>query len=266
MKIESLYIYPIKSCGGIRLEGVRLTPRGFQHDREFVVIDQKGMFVSQRSVPRMCLIKTCLRDNTLVVNAPGMPEAIIVLDVEEGVRREVTVWGDRCYGLDQGDDLADWFGTFLGQTGRLVRYTARHPRRRKSSYLRRSVSIRFTDAYPLLIISQESLSDLNRRLSEPLPMNRFRPNIVVSGGEPYAEDRWYEIAVNGIRLQGATQCVRCAVTTVDQATSERTKEPLQTLSQYRKPGKGVLFGRNFIALDSGFVQSGSPVQVTEHYY
>ena len=158
--------------------------------------------------------------------------------------------------------MAQAFSSFLAKPVRLVRFVPQNPRLRMSSHLGERVSISFADAYPLLIISEASLRDLNRRLPtrhEPLEMNRFRPNIVISHSLPYAEDEWQAISVNGVLLRGANQCVRCATTLVDQATGRTGKEPLRTLGKYRKTPKGVVFGRNFIHLGEGRIHRGDIV-------
>ena len=256
VRVSSLYIYPIKSCGGIRVPEIILTPHGPQYDRQFVLINDKGKFLSQRDFQetKMCLIETELRDETLLVRAPNMPEIGVSLEPREGPIVGVTLHSDTCLGLDQGDALAEWFSEVIGSKCRLIGYAEKYPRLRESDFLGRKIHISFADSYPLLIISEESLGDLNSRLAEPLPMNRFRPNIVVSGCKPYAEDQWQEIRVGNVKLQGAKQCVRCAIPTTDQTTGKRSKEPLRTLAKYRKTSEGVVFGRNYLHLNEGIIR------------
>lgn len=263
MEIAQLFIYPIKSCGGIRVEELSLLPYGPRHDRQFVIVDETGQAITQREEPRLSLVGTTFWDTRfLVAYIPGTEGLLIRLKREEGNEREAVVWGDTCKGLDEGDEIAEAFSTFLSRSVRLVRYLPQNPRLRMSSHLGERVSISFADAYPLLVISEASLADLNRRLPErkwPLEMNRFRPNIVIGHTRPYEEDKWQAIAVNGVLLRGVNQCVRCATTLVDQATGKVGKEPLRTLGKYRKTPKGVVFGRNFIHLGEGTIRRGDVV-------
>ncbi len=263
MEISQLFIYPIKSCGGIGVEELNLLSYGPQYDRQFVIVDSDGKAITQREEPRLSLVKTTFWDTRfLVAYIPGTEGLLIRLKREDGEEREAVVWGDTCKGLDEGDEIAEAFSSFLGKSVRLVRYVPTNPRLRMSSHLSERVSISFADAYPLLVISEASLADLNRRLPErkwPLEMNRFRPNIVIGHSRPYEEDEWQAISVNGVLLRGANQCVRCATTLVDQTTGRVGKEPLRTLGKYRKTEKGVIFGRNFIHLGEGTIRKGSPV-------
>lgn len=265
IRVASLHIYPIKSCGGIRVPEIILTPHGPKCDRQFVLVDQEGKFLSQRDFKetKMCLIETDIRDETLLVRAPGMPEIGISLDSTGGSITEVALYRDTCLGFDQGDMLAEWFSDFLGHKCRLVRYSDEFPRLRESVSLGRAISVSFADAYHLLITSAESLWDLNERLKDPISMDRFRPNVVVSGCEPYEEDFWDEIEVGGVMLQGASQCVRCSITTTDQSTGERNKstEPLRTLVTYRRSKEGALFGKYYLNLNEGVMREGDLVQV-----
>lgn len=258
MEIASLFIYPIKSCGEIRVEELNLLPYGPQHDRQFVIVDAEGKAITQREEPRLSTVLPALGRDQLFVYLPGRSRGLVLpLEREVGEEREAVVWGDTCRGLDEGVEVAYEFSSFLGRECRLVRYVPENPRLRMSSHLGERISISFADAYPLLVISQASLADLNQRLPaghRPLLMKRFRPNVVIGGVGPYEEDEWSTISVNGVRLQGANQCVRCATTLVDQATGESGKEPLRTLNQYRKTPKGVVFGRNFVHLDEGIIR------------
>ena len=258
LKISKLFIYPIKSCAGIEVEELRLLPYGSEYDRQFVIVDGDGKAITQREEPRLSLVRTTFWDTRfLVAHIPATEGLLIRLKREDGEEREAVVWGDTCKGLDEGDEIAEALSTFLGRAVRLVRYVPTNPRLRMSSYLGERVSISFADAYPLLIISEASLRDLNRRLPAkhlPLEMNRFRPNIVIGHARPYEEDKWQAISVNGVLLRGANQCVRCATTLVDQATGRTGKEPLRTLGKYRKTSKGVVFGRNFIHLGEGIIR------------
>lgn len=261
MHIQSLFIYPIKSCGGIEVEVLHLLSYGPKYDRTFVIVDDAGQFLSQRQHPKLCLIRIAIKGNSFLVNIPDAGEFSLSLERDEGIEREVIVWDDKCHGFDEGDAIAEALSSFLVKPCRLVRYTSQHPRLRHSSYLNTHVSISFADAYPFLIIAQASLDDLNQRLPDALPMSRFRPNIVVDGCNAFEEDIWEEVIVGTIRLKGANQCVRCATTLVDQETGKLGKEPLHTLETFRRTPKGVVFGRNFIHLAEGILRREDSIRV-----
>jgi len=263
MYVQSLFVYPIKSGAGIEVEALRLLPHGPQYDRIFVVVDEAGQPLTQIGHPQLCLISTAITAEAFVVRIPTVGEFSLPLERHEGSVRDVIVSGGTCQGLDEGDAIAEACSVFLAQPCRLVRYTPQYPHLHYSNYLQARVSISFAYACPVHIIAEASLDDLNQRLPEPLPMNRFRPNIVVSGCAPYAEDTWEAITVGTVRLQGTTQCIRCATTLVDQATGKLGKEPLRTLATYRQTPRGIVFGKNCILLTEGMVRRGDLLRVPE---
>jgi hypothetical protein len=210
----------------------------------------------------MALISTRVTPDRLVVSAPGMPDMEVPLEGGHEEQIDVEVWGDAQRGEPVGGNADLWFGRFLGTRCRLVRKPEDDLRPVDSAYARSGDQTSFADAFPLLLISEASLEDLNGRLESPVPMNRFRPNLVVRGCGPYAEDSWDEIRVRGAAFRVAEACSRCAITTVDQGSGERGKEPLKTLATYRKSGSEVLFGWNLIHTSTGTVSVGDPVEVT----
>jgi uncharacterized protein YcbX len=260
--LSGVYVYPIKSCGGISLASADLGTTGLVHDRRWMLVDEAGKFVSQRRHPRMALISPHLAPDRLVVRAPGMPDLEVPLEGEREERIDVEVWGDAQRGEPVGGYADRWFGRFLGSSCRLVRKPKDDVRPLDSAYARGGDQTSFADGFPLLLISEASLEDLNRRLESPVPMNRFRPNLVVRGCGPYAEDGWEEIRAGGAVFRVAEACPRCAITTVDQGSGERGKEPLKTLATYRKVQGEVWFGRNLIHPSQGTVRVGDPVEVT----
>jgi uncharacterized protein len=260
--LSGLYVYPIKSCGGIPLENAELDATGIRHDRRWMLVDGRGEFVSQRTVPRMALISVRISDDHLLVAAPGMPDLEIPLMEEPKDTVDVEVWGDRVRGLPVGGDADRWFGEFLGGRFRLVRKPEDDVRPVDSLYAADGDQVSFADGFPFLLISEASLEDLNGRLQVPLPMNRFRPNLVVRDCGAYAEDGWGEVRIGDATFRVAEPCPRCAITTTDQESGERGKEPLRTLAAYRKSGDGVMFGRNLIHSSLGTVRVGDPVEVT----
>ncbi len=261
--VTGLYVYPIKSCGGTSLARAEIGPRGIRHDREFMIVDAgNGEMLTQRELPRMALIRPTAGEGTLRVEAPGMP-AVEVAPVAEGDERPVTVWRDTCRAVDQGDEIGGWLSEFLGSDVRLMRMAEDEVRPVDPTYATgERDQVGFADGYPFLLISEESLVDLNGRMAEPLPMNRFRPNIVVAGGgEPYLEDSWQRIRIGAIAFRVAKACARCAIPTTNQATAERGKEPLTTLATYRKGERGVLFGQNLIQDETGTIAVAERVVV-----
>ena len=262
--VSALYFYPIKSCAGLPLDVAEIGPRGIQGDRAFMLVDSSGRFITQRQQPRMALIRpTIANDERLAVHAPGMPTLDITVN-DIGERYKVGIWKDTCTGVDQGDRIADWFSTFLQMSCRLVWMPQDYVRRVDSRYaVGGQDQVGFADGYPFLLISEASLADLNSRLEYALPMNRFRPNIVVRGTLPYEEDTWRTIRIGQMVLHIVKACARCEIPTTDQATATRGKEPLKTLATYRQGIRGVMFGQNLIHEGEGILRVGDAVEVIE---
>jgi uncharacterized protein len=262
LTVTGLFHYPIKSCAGTSLVEATVGHRGLIHDREFMVVDAStGLFLTQRDLPRMALIRPSVEDDLLRLDAPGVSQ--LVLDpVRQGPTCKVIVWRDRCHAVDQGPEVAAWLSKFLETDCRLVRMAEDYVRRVDWRYaVNESDQVGFADGYPFLLISEESLADLNIRLSDPLPMNRFRPNVVVSGGAAFQEDQWRCIRVGDIDFHLVKPCARCVITTTDQATGERGKEPLTTLASFRRKNRSVLFGQNMIHSGPGTIRHGDLVEV-----
>jgi hypothetical protein len=207
----------------------------------------------------MALVVPSIRDGALSVNAPAMPTLDLPLSPSPTVSTSVTVWDDTCEATWMGEKAARWFSDFLGSPCGLVHMADEAVRPANPTYGPSHARVSFADGFPFLLISEESLADLNRRLAEPLPMNRFRPNLVVAGGEPYAEDGWNKIQIGGVVLRVMKPCGRCVVTTTDQATGERGQEPLRTLATYRRRDGEVMFGQNVVHENTGHLQIGDSV-------
>ena len=244
------------------MQSADLGATGLLHDRRWMLVDGAGKFMSQRRHPRMALISPRFTPGRLVVSAPGMPDLEVPLEGEPAEQIDVEVWGDLQRGAPVGGYADRWFGGFLSVPCRLVRKPDDDVRSVDSAYARSGDQTSFADGFPLLLISEASLEDLNGRLESPVPMNRFRPNLVVRGCGPYAEDGWSELRIGEATFRVAEACPRCAITTVDQESGERGKEPLRTLATYRKAGGEVWFGRNLIHTSTGVVSVGDPVEVT----
>ena len=260
--LSSLYVYPIKSCAGVSLQGADLSATGLRHDRRWMLVDETGEFMSQRAHPRMALISVRFAPERMIVSAPGMPELEIPLRDETGNRIDVRVFGDTNKGELVGVEADRWFGEYLEFPCRLVHKPDDNPRLVDSSFAESGDQVSFADGFAFLLISEASLEDLNGRLEVPLPMNRFRPNFVVRGCEPYAEDGWSRLRIGSVPFRVAEPCPRCTITTVDQRTGARGKEPLRTLSTYRNTELGAVFGRNLIHDTLGTVRVGDPVETT----
>ena len=261
IRVTGLFRYPIKSCAGISLDSAALDHRGIEYDRRWMVADAMGVFRTQRELPRMALIHPRVSGDSLTLTAEGMPDLSLPL-TSHGSRLTVGVWNDEVEAIDQGEATADWLTRFLAEPLRLVRFDDAQDRRVEQKYaVRPDDQVGFADAYPLLIGNEASLAELNTRLSEPLPMKRFRPNIVVTGAEPYAEDRWGRLRVGDVAIAVVKPCARCAVTTVNPDTAEKGKEPLSTLAGYRRAAGGVMFCENAIHLSNGILRVGDEVTV-----
>jgi uncharacterized protein YcbX len=249
VQVIRLNIYPVKTCRGIALKQARLTETGFEHDREWLVITPEGRFLTQRERPQLAQVETAIAGEQLVLRKPNGSDLSLPLDLS-GPEREVTIWRDKAAAFDAGEEAATWLTEHLGKPARLVRFDKRHKRASDTKWTGDVEALnQFSDGYPWLLISQGSLDELNRRLEKPLPMNRFRPNIVVDGLPPFGEDSVDEFVAGAVRLKVVKPCDRCVVTTTDQITGERTSdEPLRALKEFRfdKNLRGVLFGQNMI--------------------
>jgi uncharacterized protein len=247
--ITALNIYPVKSCRGIALKQATLLQTGFTHDRQWLIVRPDGHFITQREDARLALIETDITAGALTLRAPNTEPLTLAADVNAG-SMEVQIWKDKCAAFDAGDEAARWLEIMLDKPYRLVRFDTSRPRYSDPKWTGDIVaSSQFSDGFPYLVISQASLDDLNSRLPRPLPMNRFRPNIVVDGLPPYGEDQVVEFTAAGVRLRVVKACTRCIITTTDQQRAQRDgDEPLKTLRSYRFSSelRGVLFGQNVI--------------------
>ena len=261
--LAALNIYPVKGCRGIAMPRARVAPRGLLAvtgpalvgDREFMIVDTADRFVTQRDVPRLALIATRLESDALVLSARGAASLVIPLVAPRGAPRRVTVWQSEVIAHDAGDPAADWLAAALGRDVRLVRFDPRETRLCNPQYAGDSgAQVAFADGYPVLAIGEASLADLNARLaangSSALPMNRFRPNVVLVGLDAFDEDHIDTISADGVMLKLVKPCTRCQVTTTDQDAAIVGDEPLATLKRYRMNAAlgGVTFGMNAIVV------------------
>jgi len=260
LRLASLHVYPIKSCGGLSPADWDVDDFGLRHDSRWMIVTPEGDFVTQREQPRLALVRPELSDGSLVLRAPGMPELTLPAVPALRKRIKVQVWGDITEGVPVGPEAAQWLSRYLGELVQLVWMPNDVIRQTDPDYaLGHRVS--YADGFGFLLIGAASLAELNRRLEKPLPMNRFRPNLVVSGAEPFAEDEWRELRLGALELTVVKPCARCVTTTTDQDTAERGVEPLKTLATFRKRNGKVMFGQNLVHRGTGRVAVGAPVQV-----
>jgi uncharacterized protein YcbX len=260
--LSEIYIYPIKSLGGIALQEAELEIRGLRYDRRWMLVDANGRFVSQREIPAMTGLGTAVHGDRLRIFVKNKPQDFLEIPLDEGIlfKTRVEVWSDKCSALEYPLSVSEWFFDQLGMAVRLVNMPDTTRRRADGRYAPKGQYVSFADGFPYLIIGQASLDDLNQRLPEALPMNRFRPNFVFAGGDPYEEESWADFRIGNAHFRGVKPCGRCVVITTDQDTGARGAEPLRTLAQYRSVSNKVLFGQNVVWMGGeGVVRIGDSV-------
>jgi len=263
LQISELYTYPIKSLGGIKLDKALITDRGFKYDRRWMLIDANNRFISQRENAPMALLSVSIENDFLTItNTRNKALINIPLNPLKQELIPVTIWDDTCMAQPVSDEADEWFTNTLKMNCRLVYMPDETERFTDQQYTPRNSITSFSDAYPFLIIGQASLDDLNKRLSNTLPINRFRPNIVFTGGAPYQEDTMDNFTINGISFKGVKLCARCNIITIDQSDASTGKEPTKTLASYRAKNNKILFGQNIIAIDPGTISVGDELIVS----
>ena len=260
--LSSLIYYPIKACRGQDVNESKVELMGLEHDRRMMVVTPDGQFLTQRELPRLALVTPSISGGELSLSAPNM-ENIFLPIRKTGNTVPVNIWcSSGVAAVDQGQKAAEWFSTHLGASVRLVHFADGYIRTINEKYaVSKNDQTGFADGYPILLASEEGLADLNARLDLPVPMNRFRPNIVVKGCEPFAEDTWSRIRIGEVDLAVVKPCARCVVTTIDKETLIQNKEPLKTLAAYRTLEGGAMFGQNVIPLSEGQIELGMSVKI-----
>ncbi len=266
MVLKDIYIYPVKSLGGVRLGESEVLERGLRLDRRWMLTDKNGRFLTQRGHPQMALLQVEPGPEGLTVFHKNHPSERITIPYRPLTDSftTVVVWDDTVEAQLVSEEISRWFSARLGIPCELVFMEESASRKLKPKYAVNGESVSFADGMPYLLISRASLDDLNSRLSSPVPMNRFRPNLVIEGASPFAEDSWKEIRIGSCLFRITKACARCVVTTTDQETGQRSKEPLRTLSGYRKNGTDVLFGQNMLLLEGNRIRTGDAVEVIRH--
>ena len=246
MFLQDIFIYPIKSLGGIRLEESVLKECGLEFDRQWMLVDEQGFFLSQRKFPKMALLQVDMNEEGLFVWDKRNPETNIQIPLISNKEeiKAVSIWDDQVDARFYSNEVGKWFSDFLGISCNLVSMFSE--RKIDPYYAANNESVSFSDGMPYLMIGQNSLEDLNSRLFSSVPMNRFRPNFVFAGGEPFVEDQWDKVQIGEAVFRITKPCGRCVVTTINQNTAEKGKEPLLTLSTFRTMDNLVLFGQNMM--------------------
>ncbi len=263
LTLSELNIFPIKSAQGISVSQMALEKRGLRYDRRWMVVDAQGNFLTQRQFPQMTFLSVELRSSDLCLNAPGRSPLMIPLEPSSTQRTSVIVWSDTCQAVEMGSEAHAWISQFLGCPCKLVFMPEDSVRQVNPQYATPTDQTAFSDGFPLLLISEASLQDLNERLPYPVLMKRFRTNLVVRGGTPYQEDRWKRIRIGSIEMRVVKPCSRCTITTINLETGVLEKEPLATLATYRKQDGKVYFGQNLIHSNEGLLKAGDAIEILE---
>jgi hypothetical protein len=264
--LASLHIYPLKGGRAVDLDHAAVEPWGLAGDRRWLLVDADCQFMSQRKHPALARVVVTVGPGAgITVSSDGYPTLPVAAPDESAELLKVTVWRSTVLAASAGDAADAWFSGYLGEPARLVYLDDPTRRAVDPEYGQDGDTVSFADGYPLLLTSTASLDQLNQWLTaagdQPVPMNRFRPNVVVSGFEPWAEDRWQRIRIGPVWFRVAKPCGRCVVTTTDQATGMRGSQPLKMLAARRRFGKNLVFGQNLIPDSSGHIRMGDPIEL-----
>lgn len=257
LTLTEIWIYPIKSLGGIRQKESKVMPKGLKFDRRWMLIDEQNRFMTQREIPKMALFRQSLEGEIITITFDGHSVSLSDDILPEPIQSQV--WDDGVVVNEVSKLHSEWFSDMLKINCKLVAFPETNGRPVDPNYSIHQEHVSLADGFPFLIIGEASLADLNSRLQEPVPMNRFRPNFVFSGGSPYEEDNWKFFSIGINKFAGVKPCGRCVMTTIDQATGEKGAQPLATLSKYRRDGNKVLFGQNVLAIDHNEVHEGDEI-------
>lgn len=261
LKLQDIYIYPIKSCAGIRINEWQVLEKGLLYDRQWMIVDQNRQFLSQRKLPKMALIKTRLIEQNLILSAPGMKEITFSLHPPDGKPIIVNIWQDQCQAQLVSAEVDQWLSDFLKIECNLVYQPKQSSRQVDQKFAKPDDNVYFSDGFPFLIISENSLADLNSHMPYEISMTRFRPNLVISGSASYAEDLWREISIGEINFRLPKPCSRCPVPNIDPETGISSKETIKTLNKIRRRENKVYFGQNALHDNIGQLLVGDLVSI-----
>ncbi len=261
LTLSEIWIYPIKSLGGIRLTSAKVMPKGLRYDRRWMLIDEEGVFITQRVHSTMAFFKLALSNDQFTIDYKDEQIHLPANAAVSSIPVSATIWDDTVEVFEVLGEYSHWFSLRLGINCRLVYFPEVNQRPVDEKYRIENDQVSLADGYPFLIIGQSSLDDLNSRMANPLPMNRFRPNFVFTGGIPFEEDNWRNFTIGKSRFAGVKPCGRCVLTTVNQETAERGTEPLATLATYRKANNKIYFGQNLLALACHEIYEGDNIEM-----
>ncbi len=262
--LTRLSYYPLKSTAGIDVLQAKVEPRGLKDDRRWMLVGADGCFLTAREHPRLLQIQAGFKGQALTLSAPKM--SVLELDEarpEAGPRLDITVWRDQLSAAAMPASADAWCSEYLGLTCRLVYMDEQCERATDPDYSVDGDRVSFADGFPCLLISEASLIDLNTRTPLAISMRRFRPNLVISGCEAYAEDDWQRLRIGTVEFAAVKACTRCVLTTIDPDTSEKhpALEPLRTLGSYRRTERGIAFGKNLIPRGMGTLRVGDSAEI-----
>lgn len=264
LTLSQLFIYPIKSLGGIQINSWQLEQKGFKFDRRWMLVDANGAFMTQRANPLMAMFKLSWHGDHFMITFQEHTLKLELSSKPDSIDEASKIWDDAVSIREVDRKHSSWFTEMLKTPCRLMFFPENNQRPVEPVFQVNDEQVSLADAYPYLVIGQSSLDDLNSRLKQPVPINRFRPNIVFTGGNPHEEDSWKNFTVGQKEFSGTRPCARCIVITTDQETAQRSAEPLKTLAGYRGRNNKIYFGQNAIALSSGEIKVGDTISVQSY--
>lgn len=265
LALTGIRIYPIKSLQGVMRTRAHVLSKGLEHDRRWMLVDEDGVCMTQRVYTSMALFDVQEKAQSFVISFQGDTLELPVGEGDACRPLEAQVWDDRVTVNEVNPEFSDWFSRHLDKRCRLVSFPESNSRQIDIRFASEGEHVSLADAFPLMIIGEASLMDLNRRLRAPMTMNRFRPNLIFSGGRPYEEDFWDEFSISGNNFLGVKRCARCVLTTIDPMTARKGAEPLKTLATYRREGNKIFFGQNVMPRTLGEIRVGDPISVLNRH-
>ncbi len=258
MIISELYIHPIKSAAAIAVDSLTYIDLGPKYDRQWVLVDQNGTFISQRSLPKLCFIRPSVKGSKLTVEAPGQPPIHVT---HNGEQSKLSIWNDQVVGQDCGNEIAIYLSEYLGKPCRLIEVSPATQRLVDTNYAKAGQLVGFADGFPTLIANKASLEEFNGHLESPIDMRRFRPNIVVDGDQPYVEDQWRSLQINKIRFDLVKPCSRCIMPSINPETAGKDMQVNDVLLKTRRRDGKTYFGQNALHQGVGKISIGDVVEL-----
>lgn len=261
--LSDIYIYPIKSLGGIRLEKSLIEEKGLQYDRRWMLVDHRGTFITQRKYAGLSMLQVGIENKELFVQHKANNELRISFPIEQNTNEKiaVSIWDNSAHGVEVSKAVSQWFSDYLQFEVKLVKLPEEERIPVDPRYATKGEIVSFSDGYPCLIIGQSSMDFLNEKLDQPVKMNRFRPNFVFAGGTPHFEDQIKTFSLGEIMFSAVKPCARCVLITVDQESGIKSQEPLKTLATYRTLNNKIMFGQNLVHQGTGYIRVGDELKV-----